>query len=223
MDFYYFNAMRKKDDRKAKAISNATQKIVCEQGLDRASMANIAKEANISPATIYLYFKDKSDLLTTVFLTEKQAILKATTAALSPEQSFWDNFAAAYKAAFEYMWKHPISLRFTEILETTPYNPPQELSEKFGEYWEFFKSGIERGIIEDISPDSIMIMVQAPLTRAVLQFHALYCSCHQNLTAAQHIHSEEIHQLAAEYVERVEEIKQDLFHLTRKALEKRIQ
>ncbi len=211
--------MRKKDDRKAEAISNATQKIICEHGLDRASVANIAKEANVSPATIYLYFNDKSDLLSKVFLAEKQAILDTLTVALSPELSFCENFAAAYKNAFEYMWKNPISLRFTEILETTPYNPAQELSERYGKFWEFWESGIEQGIIEDISPDSIMIMILAPLTRSVLQFHALYCSCHDH-AAAGHIHDEEAHQLAAEYAERIEKVQQELFHLTWKALKK---
>ena len=209
--------MRKRDDRKARAISHAAQKIVCEHGLDRASIINIAKEANVSPATIYLYFKDKSDLLSKVFFAEKQAILNATTSALSPSLSFRENFAAAHKAAFEYMWKNPISLRFTEILETTPYNPPQELSEQYGRFWEFWKTGIEQGIIEAASPDCIMIMVQAPLTRAVLQFHALYCSCRSNPGG---VHDEKAHKLAAEYISRVEAMQEQLFHLTWKALKK---
>ncbi|WGK68352.1 TetR/AcrR family transcriptional regulator [Candidatus Haliotispira prima] len=219
--FHYFVVMRKKDDKKAEAISNATQKIVCQYGLDRASIANIAKEASVSPATIYLYFKDKSDLLSTVFLVEKQAILNTLIAALSPNSSFIDSFAAAHKATFEYMWKNPVSLRFTKILEITPYNPPKELSEQYGKFWDFWESGIKQGLIENISIDCIMIMVLAPLSDAVLQFHSLYCSCHDNFKAGQ-IHDEEAHQLAAKYVERVEKMQKQLFHLTWKALKKQI-
>ena len=211
MYLHYFNYMRRKDERKVEAISKATQKIVCERGLDHASIGDIAKEANVSPATIYLYFKNKPDLLSKVFFAEKQAIVDTVTSALSPASSFRENFALAHKAAFDYMWKNPISLRFTEVLRTTPYNLPQELSEQYGEFWEFWESGIEQGIVEDIAPDTIMMMVLAPLAHAVLQFHSLYCSCQME---------DEAQQLAAKYADRVEKMQQELFYLTWKALEK---
>lgn len=47
-------------------IVEAARDIVSEQGLDALSMRSIAERIEYSPATIYLYFKDKDELLRSV-------------------------------------------------------------------------------------------------------------------------------------------------------------
>ena len=45
-------------------IVRATRRVMAENGYDGTSVELIAKEAGISPGTIYLYFRNKDDLLT---------------------------------------------------------------------------------------------------------------------------------------------------------------
>jgi len=47
-----------------RAIVRATRRVMAENGYDGTSVELIAKEAGISPGTIYLYFHNKDDLLT---------------------------------------------------------------------------------------------------------------------------------------------------------------
>jgi AcrR family transcriptional regulator len=65
-------AERKERDKteRRQAILAAAQSLFIEQGFDKVSMRNIADAIEYSPATIYLYFKDKNELL---FALQNQA------------------------------------------------------------------------------------------------------------------------------------------------------
>lgn len=60
---------REKTERR-QAILDAAQRLFLEQGFEKVSMRNIAEAIEYSPATIYLYFKDKNELL---FALQSQA------------------------------------------------------------------------------------------------------------------------------------------------------
>ena len=54
--------LREKTERR-QAILAAALRLFTEQGFEKVSMRNIADAIEYSPATIYLYFKDKNELL----------------------------------------------------------------------------------------------------------------------------------------------------------------
>lgn len=64
----YNYTMRPQDIEKKTAITNAVYKIVKEEGLPALSFGKIAKEAKVSPATPYVYFTDKIDMLSQIYL-----------------------------------------------------------------------------------------------------------------------------------------------------------
>ncbi|WP_439257320.1 TetR/AcrR family transcriptional regulator [Lonepinella sp. BR2271] len=55
--------MQHPESEMAEQIFIATEKLMAEYGLPYLSMQKIAKEANISAGTIYIYFKSKEELL----------------------------------------------------------------------------------------------------------------------------------------------------------------
>lgn len=59
-------------------IVEAARDIVSEQGLDALSMRAIAERAEYSPATLYLYFRDKDDLLREVVVEGFRRLGEAT-------------------------------------------------------------------------------------------------------------------------------------------------
>lgn len=61
--------VREKTERR-QAILDAAQRLFNEEGFEKVSMRNIAEAIEYSPATIYLYFKDKNELL---FALQNQA------------------------------------------------------------------------------------------------------------------------------------------------------
>lgn len=71
------NRMRIRDEIKEKAVIDATIKVVNEIGFASASISKIAKEAGVSAATIYIYHKNKEDLMVNTYYEVKQEIITA--------------------------------------------------------------------------------------------------------------------------------------------------
>ncbi len=91
--------------RKKEHIINAAIRVFAEKGFFNAKVADVAREAGVADGTIYLYFKNKDDLLISLFETKMEEILVRFSAAIEPVTS-----ASAKLSNF-------ISLYFTMIEE----------------------------------------------------------------------------------------------------------
>lgn len=58
--------MKPKDETKEKAIIDVTLDVVYKKGFSGLKMAEIAKNVGLSPSTLYVYFKNKEDLIVSV-------------------------------------------------------------------------------------------------------------------------------------------------------------
>lgn len=59
--------MRRKDDEKQKSIKEAVIKLILQEGFHGASISKIAKEAGVSPATVYIYYENKEAMLQDIY------------------------------------------------------------------------------------------------------------------------------------------------------------
>lgn len=66
---------REKDQRRNE-IMDAAKKIFSAKGFNRATMEEIATEAELSPGTLYLYFKNKEELHTTLSIAILQYLTR---------------------------------------------------------------------------------------------------------------------------------------------------
>jgi Transcriptional regulator len=66
--------MRKIDENKKEAIIQAVFQLTKEVGLVGLSIAKVAKLAGVSPATIYIYYKDKADMLSQILILVKDVL-----------------------------------------------------------------------------------------------------------------------------------------------------
>ncbi len=87
-------------------ILGAAMKLFLEKGFDNVSIRRIAEKIEYSPATIYLYYKDKSDILFALqamgfekFYTEQQAILS--------EKDMWKRLRKHAKVYLSFALKNP--------------------------------------------------------------------------------------------------------------------
>src|SRR5215217_576023 len=75
---FIFLPMRLRDPIKEQAILRKTMELVVKKGLDGLSMQKIARAAEVSPGTLYVYFKDREDLILQVYREEMQKSFMAT-------------------------------------------------------------------------------------------------------------------------------------------------
>ncbi|MBR9755255.1 TetR/AcrR family transcriptional regulator [Cobetia sp. 4B] len=77
--------MRHRDEHKQQALLEATLHEVAEHGFAVTSVARIARAAGMSPGTLYLYYRDKDDLLEATFREVSRRIIAVAIGAFQAE------------------------------------------------------------------------------------------------------------------------------------------
>lgn len=70
--------MAKRTGDKYQAIIDAAVRVIAKHGYHNAQVAKIAREANVADGTIYLYFRNKDDVLISVFREKMGEFIHAT-------------------------------------------------------------------------------------------------------------------------------------------------
>ena len=100
-------AQLKKSIEKRNALIEATISLVNNNGFHATPMSKIAKMANVSPATIYLYFDNKQDLLNKTYIQVKEAYTQYAFETYSSEMSV--------EEGFENIWKRIANFKLKEV------------------------------------------------------------------------------------------------------------
>jgi AcrR family transcriptional regulator len=144
--------MRIKDEAKQQAVFEATIKLVNEIGFVSSSVAKIAREAKVSPATIYIYYKNKDDLLVSTYVNIKKALSDAMLKDFDETRPIWETVRRIWLNTFDYIKAHPSYFQFTEQFANSPYSC-MAAKDKVNKYFEPLTRLIQRGIREKILKD----------------------------------------------------------------------
>jgi TetR/AcrR family transcriptional repressor of mexJK operon len=93
----------KEEDRRTQ-ILNAAQVVFGRKSYDAATIKEVAQEAGVSPGLLYWYFKDKTDLFTSLLAERIGAAMLELRAEVSPElppEEFLRRFAGFYIRLYE--------------------------------------------------------------------------------------------------------------------------
>lgn len=102
--------LQKSKEKKA-ALLKATLSLINHGGVQEASMAKVAKMANVSPGTIYLYFENKQDLVNQLYLDTKAAFSK------SAFKDFQEGLPV--KKSFEKIWYNIADFKKNKVEEAS--------------------------------------------------------------------------------------------------------
>ena len=105
--------LQKSIDKRA-ALLKATLFLVNSGGIQEACMAKVAKMADVSPATIYLYFENKQDLINQLYLSVKEDFTKYSFAQF--------DLALPVKKSFEQVWFNMFVYKQTNVEEASFLN-----------------------------------------------------------------------------------------------------
>jgi AcrR family transcriptional regulator len=112
--------MRVRDESKVDSILQQALKMIVEEGFDGLSMQKLAKAAGVSPATIYIYFKDRDDLLLHLFKMEKDRYFEYVLQGFDPEMDFATGLSVQWKNRARYIIDNPDKAHFMEHFSFTP-------------------------------------------------------------------------------------------------------
>lgn len=164
--------MRRKDDNKERAICDAAIRLITENGFADTSMSKIAKEAGVSPATIYVYFENKEDLLNKLYSFVKQEMGAELLRGLKPETSVKDSFRIVWDNFYRYASGNQIRFAFTEQFANSPLVDgicKEETMEFFRPFVELIERGKKEKVLKNISMEIFQAFTFAPLTGLIKQ------------------------------------------------------
>ncbi len=158
--------MRNKDEFKQEAIIQATVKLVNKIGFVSSSVAKIAKEANVSPATIYIYYKNKEDLLVSTYVEIKQKLSAALLKNFDDSKPFRDVFKTFWLNGFEFVSKNVEYFQYADQFSSSPFSDLVDYA-KVEKHFEpmllVLQKGIEQKVIKNVPHDMLAAFVFYPM------------------------------------------------------------
>ena len=150
-------------ERRRQQIMVAAKRVFSERGFSKATMEDIAQEAELSPGTLYLYFKNKEELYASLSLRILQYLLLRiehvnAVKGAGPDEKLKQLMEAMYDV-YEFDPLTIINMFHLQSSETLKNLSPQLLSEikdlsgkSMGAISQIFKDGVARGVFIDRHP-----------------------------------------------------------------------
>ena len=147
-----------KDENKHQKILQAAIKVFSEKGFYNSRVSEIAKEANVADGTIYLYFRNKDDILISLFEEEFGKVVRNMRAELAREK---DPLQKIKRFAITHLLMvsnnpHLAEVMGVEVRQSTKFMK-EYVNHPFIEYLNIIRSvvieGQEKGLLrQDLTP-----------------------------------------------------------------------
>lgn len=169
----YLCSMRARDENKEMAIRAEAMKMIVEKGFDGLSMQKLAVAAGVSPATIYIYFKDREDLIMKLSDEASERIVEETMKGFDPEMSLEEGLRVQWRNRAKYWIENPIESQFLEMIKHTHYyekTGPAVKGAFSQKMTPFAKKAIMNGEMKHMTKELYWSVAYAPLY-ALVKFH----------------------------------------------------
>jgi len=149
---------REKEQRRQEIIS-AAEKVFFKKGVDNATMDDVAEQAELSKATLYLYFSSKDEIYSAIFTKSQEALFRMIEKAMTKVTDTREKIAAFLSAFISFQKKNPdyfeaffyFLTKDIEIDEVNCYvKKRRESGQEFLKKWvNLVQKGKDEGIIRE--------------------------------------------------------------------------
>ena len=119
--FIYICSMRLRDEQKELLVRTKALELLVAEGFNGFSMHKLAKAANVSPATLYIYFQNKEDLIMQLGIEVGQKIQEVTFEDFDFEESFEAGLWKQMKNRAKNVLENPIAAAFIEKIRNSRF------------------------------------------------------------------------------------------------------
>ncbi|MBO9612800.1 MAG: TetR/AcrR family transcriptional regulator [Dyadobacter sp.] len=163
--------MRLRDATKEALIREKAIELIVNHGFDGLSMHKLAKAAGVSVATIYIYFKDREDLIQQVYTDESRKMTEATLVNFDPDAHFDEGLKRQWINRMTYCLENPYSMTFMEQVKHSPLVERSTVDTRFLQAMQrFVHNAIDRKEIMPLPVEIYWSIAFAPLYQLV-KFH----------------------------------------------------
>lgn len=154
---------------RVQSIQDAAMRVIARKGMAAATMQEIAEEAGVAKGTIYLYFRDRDELVEKTFETAITQLIGKVEAALDGEQPIESKIRAAMSAKFAYFRENREFFRLYASLRFPEGDPQQQRRHKrtcepqyrtsLTKFADILKAAMDRGEIRRFDPHRLALFI----------------------------------------------------------------
>jgi AcrR family transcriptional regulator len=101
-------------------IRQEAMAMIVKHGFDGLSLHKLARAAGVSPATIYIYFKDREDLILKMYQEVSTRMFEETLTGFDPKMDFEEGLRLQWINRARYFLKRPLEMHFMEQIRFSP-------------------------------------------------------------------------------------------------------
>lgn len=162
-----------KDRPKYRQIIEAAVEVIAENGYHASQVSKIAKKANVADGTIYLYFKNKEDILISVFKEKMGHFIEEIGNSTNEQKTASDKLLALIQMHYKQLSESPYLAIVTQLeLRQSKPELRYEINNVFKSYLNVIDAIVQQGIEEkqireDVNPQLIRQMIFGTLDETV--------------------------------------------------------
>ena len=156
--------MRTRDYEKQQRIKEAMVRLILREGINGASVAKIAREAGVSPATIYIYYDSKEALLSAAFREYSYQSYQYVDRRIRPGMGAAELIEAIVRGCYAYTVEHEEVFSFVEQCTRCPSVTEEvSLQECCCGIFDLIHEYQRRGILRGFSDQNYAAVLFAPV------------------------------------------------------------
>jgi len=165
---------RHRDYQKIEQIFESTLKLVLERGFAGLKMADVAKEAGLATGTVYIYFKDKDDLINQLYLFLKRRKTIMFLKGIDQNEDFQTVIRKVWFAYLEVTQQNANESAFLEQYYRSPFlksNVKEESQQLLKPIYDLLERGVKEGVIVSLHTELLLAQLVGPIHELIRAEH----------------------------------------------------
>lgn len=156
--------MKLKDEAKRLKIKKVSLEIVHKKGLSGLKISEVAKRAGISPSNLYIYFKNKEDLLHEIFIEIVEGFRTILEKEINIDVPYKIQIITLFKASLRHKVKKTKEVSFMKQFIQSPFFNKRyhnKIENIMHNVFDIVKQGQKKMILKDnIDPDLLLAVIE---------------------------------------------------------------
>jgi AcrR family transcriptional regulator len=165
--------MRTRDKNKEQAIVQAVYETTLKEGLANLSMGKIAKRAGVSSATAYVYYEDKTDMLSKIYLQVKDIMDSGLAEKMNTTDDLKEQTAIMMRHFAHRSLEHPLEANFMMAVQANPdMVSPYAIEQSMlmaTPVTQLFERSLTSGMLRETDMDMVVAFFSAPMNYFIEQ------------------------------------------------------
>jgi AcrR family transcriptional regulator len=164
--------MRRKDDNKQQNIKQAVIKLILAEGFHGTSISKIAKEAGVSPATVYVYYDNKDAMLYAIYREYYDEVYYYLGSQVKRDMSGAQFIECLIRAYYTYIMEFGEEFYFVEQFSSCPALTCRcQVSQERSQLSAILDDFKKKHIIKNVDNASISAILFNPIKSIAIKYH----------------------------------------------------